>query len=65
MILECIIINNSVSPYCSFRGLAGSKEINTTVAQVRGKLLMEGDKRTRMRVIYQWQQVRHRNSLFF
>lgn len=53
------------STYCSFRGLAGSKEINTTVARVRGKLLLEGDNRTRMRAIYHWQQVRHRNSFFF
>ncbi|XP_065940596.1 VWFA and cache domain-containing protein 1 isoform X3 [Magallana gigas] len=42
-------------------GHAGSKEINTTVAQVRGNLLMEGDKRTRMRVIYQWQQIKETN----
>uniref|UniRef100_K1RDU8 VWFA and cache domain-containing protein 1 n=1 Tax=Magallana gigas TaxID=29159 RepID=K1RDU8_MAGGI len=44
-------------------GLAGSKEINTTVAQVRGKLLLEGDNRTRMRAIYQWQQIAALNSI--
>ncbi|XP_061186991.1 VWFA and cache domain-containing protein 1-like [Saccostrea echinata] len=38
-------------------GNAGSKEINTTFTQVRGNLLMEGDKRTIIHAVYQWEPI--------